>query len=300
MNVSTRIMVTGAGGALGRRVIGDLAAAGHPELRAGSRHPARLADLVAAGVEVVPVDFDAPATLDAAFAGITRALIVSTDALSEPGQRRRQHAAALAAAVRAGVRHVAYTSMPDPARAAAIPFAADHAAMEAGLRASGLAWTSLRNSWYQENLLGYLPQIVRDGTWFTAAGQGRIAYVARDDAAAAAATVLAGDGAHGAIDIAGPQALTVDALATVVGATLGRPLHVRHVDPATLRLEMARQGVHADTIAMVAVTEANQRASRFDVSAQPLATLLGRPPRMLDTFLRVHADAFLSSSRSRS
>jgi NAD(P)H dehydrogenase (quinone) len=282
------ILVTGASGALGRQVCAALLPAGHPRVIAASRRPERLRDLAMAGVETRLADFDAAATLDAAFAGVSRALIISTDALMTPGERRRQHEAALGAALRQGVRHIAYTSMPDPVRSGAIPFAADHAAMEDSLARSGAGWTSLRNSWYQENLLAYLPQIVRDGTWFTAAGAGRIAFVARADAAVAAAAVLATDHAQGAIDIAGPQALTVDEIAAIVGATLGRRLRVEHVSPAIMHLEMVRQGVEPGIVAMVAMTEANQKAGHFEVSAQALTTLLGRPARTLADFVRTH------------
>jgi len=290
------ILVTGAGGALGRQVCASLLSTGHPRVIAASRAPERLRDLAMAGVEVRHADFDQSTTLDAAFYGVSRALIVSTDALMVPGLRRRQHEAALGAALRQGVRHIAYTSMPDPVRATSIPFALDHAAMEEALRGSGAGWTSLRNSWYQENLLAYLPQIVRDGTWFTAAGTGRIAFVARTDAAAAAATVLATDHAQGAIDIAGPQALTIEEIAAIVGEGLGRRIRVEHVSPAILQLEMVRQGVDPGVVGMVAMTEATQKAGHFEVSGNPLNTLLGRPSRTLEDFVRIHQRDLLELS----
>lgn len=296
MSSESSILVTGAGGALGRQVCAALLATGHPRVIAASRAPDRLRDLAMAGVELRHADFDQPATLDAAFAGASRALIVSTDALLVPGVRQRQHEAALGAALGQGVRHIAYTSMPDPVRATAIPFALDHAAMEEALRRSGAGWTSLRNSWYQENLLAYLPQIVRDGTWFTAAGAGRIAFVARADAAVAAATVLATDRPQGAIDIAGPQALTVDEIAAIVGKALGRRIRVEHVSPAILHLEMVRQGVDPGVVGMVAMTEANQKAGHFEISGNALTTLLGRPARTLEEFVRIHQRDLLELS----
>ncbi len=94
--------------------------------------------------------------------------------------------------------------MPNPATSPAIPFAPDHQAMESDLLASGVRHAVLRNSWYQENLLACLPQITADGVWFTAAGDGRIPYVARADAACAAAAVLAA-GATGVFDVPGPR-----------------------------------------------------------------------------------------------
>ncbi|WP_431258526.1 NAD(P)H-binding protein [Roseateles chitinivorans] len=288
MLTDTRIVVTGAGGALGRLVCQALLSAGHKGVVAGSRMPAKLGHLAAAGAIPVLADFDQPFTLEAAFAGASQALIISTDALTVPGHRLVQHAAALAAALRQQVGHLVYTSMPDPARSVAIPFAADHAAMEEGLRHSGRPWTSLRNSWYQENLLAYLPQIVRDGTWFTAAGAGRIAFVAREDAAAAAAAVLATHQDRGVMDVAGPQALTIDDIAAVVAHILGRSLRVVHTTPDVVQREMLRQGVDPVIVGMVSMTEANQRAGHFDVSGVELNTLLGRAPRPLESFVKAH------------
>lgn len=284
-------LVTGARGALGQLVCRHLAASRDVRLAAASRSPEKLAFPAEAGVELRRVDFDEPSTLDQAFSGVRRALIISTDELARPGHRQRQHKAALEAALRSGVHHVAYTSMPNPATSAAIPFAADHAAMEEDLRDSGLQYSILRNSWYQENLLSYLPQIVRDGVWYTAAGAGRIAYVARDDAAAAAARAISSDQGLGIVDIAGPVVLTIDDIAGLVSDAVGQAIRVEHVSEATLIRELARQGVARDVIPMVAVTEANQSAGHFDVPPDATIALLGRRPSSLSGFLHKHATA---------
>jgi len=72
MLTEPRILVTGAGGALGRLVCVALLAAGHPHVIAASRHPERMRDLAAAGLEVRQADFDQMNTLDDAFAGARR------------------------------------------------------------------------------------------------------------------------------------------------------------------------------------------------------------------------------------
>jgi NAD(P)H dehydrogenase (quinone) len=294
MHIASKTLVTGASGALGRLICRNLIAARPRNLVFASRTPDKLADF-AVEADIRHVDFDIPTTLDAAFSGATRALIISTDALLIPGQRRRQQKAALSAALRAAVDYVAYTSMPNPARSAEIPFAPDHAAMEADLKSSGVAYSSLRNSWYQENLLAYLPQIIRNGTWFTAAGQGRIAYVARADAARGATRILTGERAIGEIDIAGPDSMTVDEIAALVNKTLGCSIRVEHVKSSELPQRLERQGITSSVIPMVAVTEANQRAGNFDVSGEPLAELLGQPTRSLADFLQDHSQQLLSA-----
>lgn len=291
------ILVTGASGALGQIVCQELLRARLTHVVAATRTPSRLASLTEAGIEVRRADFDDPATLDSAFSSIGRALIISTDELASPGRRQRQHAAALAAAKRSGVSHVVYTSMPNPDTSAAIPFAPDHAAMEADLRNSGLEYSSLRVSWYQENLLAYLPAIMRDGVWFTAAGAGRIAYVARADAAAVAARVLTSDHGLSEVDVGGPETLTVDEIAALVSEATGRRLRVEHVGQERLKAELSRQGVTPAVIPMVSATEANQAAGRFDTSAYALDALIGRKSKRLVDFFREQAE-LLSSGPS--
>jgi NAD(P)H dehydrogenase (quinone) len=222
---------------------------------------------------------------------VERLLIISTDELSAPGKRQRQHAAALEAAIAAGVAFIAYTSMPNPEHSPDIPFAPDHQAMEVALRESGLRHAVLRNGWYQENLLHYLPQIVADGTWFTAAADGRVPYVARADAGRAAAAVLA-DATPGTFNIVGPDALRVEDIAAALRKTLRRPLEVVHADPDRVATELCRQGVAAPVIPMIASTEAHQRAGGFEVGGGDVDHLIGRKALPLSEFLRAHADEF--------
>jgi len=108
--VPARLLVTGSGGHLGRRMVELLLEAGASNITVSSRSPKKLSRFAAKGVATVKADFDDPTTLDAAFVGVERLLIISTDGLGVPGQRQRQHKAAVDAAVRAGVGQIIYTS----------------------------------------------------------------------------------------------------------------------------------------------------------------------------------------------
>ncbi|MCQ8242238.1 NAD(P)H-binding protein [Acetobacteraceae bacterium KSS12] len=273
----------------------ELASSGWPVV-AGTRSPERIASRFPTSVEVRRVDFDDPQGLRAALRDIQHLLIVSTDELSIPGKRQAQHRAALDAAVAAGVSFVVYTSMPEPDRSPLIPFSKDHAEMERALQTRGIHYATLRNSWYQENLLGFLPRILADGHWFTAAGEGRLPYVARADAARAAAAALHGR-ESGVLDIAGPDLLSVDAIAKAVHDTLGLALQVHHVEPDRVAAELAHQGVPAPLIPMIAVTEAHQRAGGFEIAGNDVRRLTGRAPQPLADFLRTSADRLLSRTR---
>lgn len=85
----SRLLVTRASGYIGRRTVELLLEAGAENV-AASRYPEMLSDLASRGAEIRKADFDDPATLDLAFAGVERLLIVSTDAFGVPGKRQRQ------------------------------------------------------------------------------------------------------------------------------------------------------------------------------------------------------------------
>ena len=96
------LLVTGAGGKLGRLAVEELVARGATKIIAGTRDPAKLTDL-GSNVEVRRIDFDDSASLEAGFAGVDRLLLISTDGI---GKRVAQQTAAVAAAKAAGVKHL--------------------------------------------------------------------------------------------------------------------------------------------------------------------------------------------------
>ena len=182
------VVVTGATGHLGRLVVENLLARGvaPAEVVATGRRVEALADLAERGVQVRRADFAEPASLLAAFAGADDVLLVSG---SEVGRRVAQHASALEAIRAVGARRVVYTSAPR-ADSTALVLAPEHKATEELIRASGLAFTILRNNWYTENYLGDLAQARATGEIVSSVGAGRVASAPRSDYAAAAAVVL--------------------------------------------------------------------------------------------------------------
>lgn len=294
-SLNAPLLVTGAGGHLGRRVVELLLEKGAGDLAAGSRDPAKLGDLAAAGAKTVKVDFDDPAALDAAFAGVERLLIVSTDALGEPGRRQKQHKAAVDAAAKVGVKHIVYTSMPNPEPGSLIPFAPDHYATEQAVEASGVPFTILRVNWYMENLLGSLPQAIASGQLFSAAGDGRVGHVARGDVArAAAAALIAGpDGAR--LDVTGPEALSPADIAGIAAEVAGRPVEVVAVSDAQLAEGLEKAGLPAPIAALLAAFDANTRAGKADVVSAVVETLTGEPPLSLRAFLEANRGVLIGA-----
>lgn len=287
--MSDTLLVTGASGKLGRSVIAHLRQTLKvPAARivAASRTPETLADLAAEGVAVRKADFEDSASLAQAFAGVQRLLLISTDALDRPGRRLEQHRAAVAAAVKAGVEHVVYTSMPRPEPGSPIPFAPDHYGTEQALAASPLSWTVLRNCWYMENLYLNLPQVVAGGQWYTAAGEGGIAHISREDCARAAAVALASSSTEKAIyNITGTHAPNTREIAALASEILGKPITVIQVPPEALAQGMAAAGVPSFLVPMLVSFDVNTAAGNVGMVSDDFRKLTGSAPLSLREFL---------------
>ena len=226
-------LVTGASGHLGQLVISNLLETHKipaSKIIATTRDPKKLANLAAKGVNVRAADFDDTANLVEAFKGATRLLLISTDAIDRPGRRLEQHKNAIAAAEKAGVAHVIYTSMPNPENSPLL-IAPDHEGTEKALAESKLkGWTLLRNHWYFENLFYSLPHAIKSGTWYTAAGDGKIAHIAREDLAKAAAAALASnETGKNTYTLSGKEARTTAEIAKLVSDAVGKPIAVVQV-----------------------------------------------------------------------
>ncbi len=282
------LLVTGANGQLGRRVVQLLRDSG-ASVVAGSRDPSKLAGLAAIGASTRRIDFEDAASLAAGFAGIDRVLIVSTDALMVEGQRERQQVAAAEAAIRAGVKHVVYTSMLDPADNLHIPIAPSHHATERTLGASGVPHTILRNSWYAETLVGTLNRALEAGRWASAGGDARVSYVRREDCAEVAAAALRlGPEMAGTYDVTGRDALTRTEIAALVTRVTGRPLAVVDVSEADLAAGMQAAHVPQVFIDLTITIDRFNREGRAAKVSDTVARFTGRTPPGLGDFLAAH------------
>lgn len=289
------LLVTGASGNLGRRAVENLLETKSVKIIAGSRDPSRLSDFASKGVEIRKVDFDDPSLADA-LNDVDRLLLISTDVLDTPGKRLEQHKAAIRAAKKAGVKHIVYTSMPKPEPGSPIPFAADHYGTEQALAESGIGWTILRNSWYQENLLHSLPQVIASGKWYSAAGEGKVAHISRDDAAYAAAMALLKEpNGNRRYDITGAELLNTREIATLVGEVTGKTIDVVNVGDEQLTQGMITAGMPSFLAPVFASFDTNTRAGNVAIASDAMYELTGRIPRSLKEFLTANTKTLVQA-----
>jgi NAD(P)H dehydrogenase (quinone) len=281
------IAITGAAGHLGRltaQLVLDRVAPG--EVVLVTRRPDAIADLADAGATVRPADFDAPDSLPAAFVGVDRLLLISTDVL---GNRVAQHTAAIEAAAAAGVGHVIYTSIVNAGAELPLVVSHEHGATEQAIRDRGLRWTALRNGLYAEFQVGAAARAAASGQLVHNNGDGATAYVSREDCAAAAAVVLASDGHEDrAYDITGPELVTQAQFAQLIADLTGRPVEAVAIDDDAAAEGLVAAGVPATAAPAYASFGTAIREGVLDGVSSAVEDLTGRAPRSLRDVLEAH------------
>jgi NAD(P)H dehydrogenase (quinone) len=283
---------------LGRRVVEILLEKGLGKIVAGTRKPEKLADLAARGVVVRQADFDDPKGLEAALAEVDRVLIISTDAIDRPGRRLKQHQAAVAAAVSAGVKHAVYTSMPNP-ETSPVVFAPDHLGTEEALKASGMGWTILRDCWWIDYQIPTLASAVASGKLISATGQGGAPFVTREDCAHTCAAALASEETSNKTwNITGPDLVTYGELAKLAGELSGRPVEFVAVTPEERTAQLIAGGTPEAIAKLLVSSQAAISQGKMGTPTTAVKELTGRDPMSVREFLSAHRQALLPATQT--
>lgn len=285
------VIVTGAGGHLGRLVAEHLLQRVAPEqLVLVTRRPEALDEFHARGADVRYGDFDDPASLAHAFAGGRRMLLISTDAV---GRRTRQHRAAIDCAATAGVGHVVFTSVVNPVRWHPTGANAwEQGNTEVMLHRSELAWTVLRFGSFAELQLPPAATAVQNRRLILNFGNGRIVPVSRRDCAEAAAVTLTTEGHIGeTYQITGTDRLSQSDLAALYAELSGQRVRVVPLTDTMLTAVLIGVGTPIQTAWSITAYGRAVRQGYFDVVDATFERLTGHPPTALrDVLIAHHAD----------
>jgi NAD(P)H dehydrogenase (quinone) len=289
-----RLLVTGASGNLGKAVVAELRRLGAKTVIAATRTPGKHQELAALGVEEREADFDRPETLQAAFRGVERLLLVSTDSLHAPEVRIKQHRAAIQAAVGAGVEHVVYTSLPNahPTEGPSIPD--DHFWTEVALFESGLNWTILRNNLYAEVILRFAHFALKTGKLVSATQSRGRSYVTREDCARTAAAALLNSTGKAIYDVTGPTSVTHEQVASVLSRLSGKS--IQHVNVTSEEVEKGLVAAGIPQFAARSVRELDEETSRgyHAIVTTTVTNLTGRVPLSVEDFLQATVPALMA------
>ncbi|RZK15342.1 MAG: SDR family oxidoreductase [Hymenobacter sp.] len=284
----SNILVTGATGGLGKAVVENLLkTVGPATISVLVRDPAKAADLQAQGVTVKPGDYNDYASLVAAFKGVDKLFLVSSNDIPN---RVPQHTNVLNAAKEAGVQHVVYTSFQrktEDGSSAAAFVAEAHLATEKLLKESGLTYTILKNALYLDVLPLFMGPVLDTNTIYLPAGEGKVPYASRADMGAAGAAVLAGTGHENqAYDISNDSSYSFHDIAKILSDLSGKA--IQYVSPTAEEFgtALAAAGVPAGAIEMTAGFCVAIEQGEFDFPSTDLEKLLGRKPESAEQFLK--------------
>ncbi|RXK53771.1 SDR family oxidoreductase [Oleiharenicola lentus] len=278
------IALTAATGQLGRLVVTQLLEQiPANQIVAVVRNPAKAADLAARGVNVRRAGYTDATALEQALVGVDRLLLISS---SEIGQRTAQHQNVVAAAKRAGVKLLTYTSLLH-ADESPLDLASEHVATEQAIKASGLPHIILRNGWYTENYTASVSPAVANGAFLGSAGDGRISLAARADYAAAAVAALTGQAETGrTYELAGDTAVTLAELAAEISRQTGKTFPYRNLPVAEYAAILLKIGLPpALAHGLAHWDDEAARGALFD-DGRELSRLIGRPTTPLAESVR--------------
>lgn len=281
------ILVTGATGTNGREVLKALAGRGFAA-RAMMRSP-DAAEALPEGITAVAGDFDDDASLSQALRGIERAFLLTPSTERAEEQQMRF----VDAAIRAGVRHIVKLSQFAADPASPVRFLRYHAAVEAKIRGSGLAWTFVRPNLFMQGLLQFAGMIRGKGMFAAPIGDARVSVVDVRDNAAVAAAALTGDGHAGKIyTLTGPEALTHAEMAARLSAATGRPIAFADASDDDMRHAMASVKMPEWQVEGLIEDYAHYHRGEAALIATGVHDATGASPRRFDDFARDHAAAF--------
>ncbi|MBE1458530.1 uncharacterized protein YbjT (DUF2867 family) [Nocardiopsis terrae] len=273
-NMTRPVLVTGATGMTGSRILAQLRERGVP-VRAASRS------------SEWRFDWAEPATWDTMLAGAGSVYLVQDD--SDPRVPEF-----VERAVAHGVERVVQLSargVDQPDYFEGVEGAPSHLRAEEAVRASGLEWTVLRPGWFAQNLSeGFLTDGARTGVMRLPVGEGAAAWIDVDDIAAVAAAALTEPGHHGrTYELSGPRALTLAEALAEISEVLGNPIRYEPVSAEEYVADLLAQGWPEEGAReLVAALSAIRRGLESKVSPG-VREALGREPRDFSAYA---AEAF--------
>ncbi|MFJ7209280.1 NmrA family NAD(P)-binding protein [Streptomyces sp. NPDC098789] len=282
------ILVTGATGMFGSRIVDELVGRGRA-VRALVRDRDKAQRLLPPEAGLAVGDMDDEASLAASLSGVRTVFLVSP--MDEHVLTRES--AVIRVAAEAGVHRI--VKLYGCVRHDGDPLDQLHQASIAVLRASGLEWSLVSpNSVMETSLLPHAESVRGSGELWACAGGGRVGFVAADDVARAAAAVLTSEGPSGTnYEITGPEALSMTDIAACAAETLGRPVVYRDVPEEDFRAVLTGSGLSPQEAEFGVILHMRAwREGKAELVTGTYESLTGAAPTSVGTWFRRHRGLF--------
>lgn len=283
------ILITGATGKLGGKVIETLLKKGIPanQIAALVRDENKAAYLKEKGVNLRVGDYDNKASLNEAMQGIDKVLLVSGLDMSKILE---QHHNVVNAAKNAGVKCLAYTSNCLRDRDTVDNYIMQtHFETEDYIIASGLNYLIFKNVLYMESMAMFMlgKDVLEKGIHLPA-GDGRVSYALRSDEAEAIGGVLAADECSSRIyNFTGSQAYSFDDVAEALSELSGKSVTYTPTSMENYKTSALAQGIPEHALEMMVPFYSDIKNGQGSTVSTDLEEALGRKPTDLKAGLKL-------------
>jgi len=284
--VSGKILVTGATGKVGSEVVKQLAAKGEA-VRAGLHNPDKAADLGWGDkVEIVPFNFVQTATIEAALEGVDRVFLMSppsqTDSLA-------MEKTVIDAAKKAGVGHIVKLSAAGVENSEEAPLRQ----AEKYLEASGIAYTHLRPSWFNQNFSTGQAASIKQGAFYIPAADGKTGFIDTRDIAAVGVAAFTQEGhANKAYTLTGSEALDHYQVADIISKATGREVKYMALSDEQFRATTTAEGWPPAVIEMMSQLYGMIRQGWTATVTPTVSQVLDRAPISFEQFAQDYASVW--------
>lgn len=183
------------------------------------------------GVELRTADFNDESTLTKSFDGADVVILISMPFV---GPRRRDaHKRAIDACVKAGVDKIVYTSIVGAGDKNINTYEVnDHVWTKAYIKSQPIHYLFMRDSQYAEAMVSNF-LFAADNTGGVLAnnmGEGKMAFISRDDCAVAAAYAAMSDWQDRIVDVNGPELLTIGEYLKIASDVTGKKVIYKYIN----------------------------------------------------------------------
>ncbi len=272
------ILVTAAGGNVGRPVVESLLARG-ASVRAANRGPPPHAG----NAEFVRLDFNDARTFADAVRDCAAMFLLRPPAIARVGPTLNR---LIDAAGDAGVRHITFMSVAGADTHRVVP----HHRVETHLAASPIPCTILRPGFFADNLMSPYREDIAEGRVYVPAGNGRVAFIdARDIGEVAAITLTNPEGhARRTYHLTGPVAVTFDDVARLLSERVERPIRYESASVLGYMRHLHERGLPLAQIIVQTVLHVGLGRGDAEAIDRTIERLLGRPARTIEQYITDH------------
>lgn len=282
--MAARILVTGSTGTVGSLLIKELSK--KAPVRAAVHTPSKAEGVKGPNVEIAGLDLKRKDTLEAALKGIERLYLLTP---FTPDQVELSKVF-IDAAKRSGVKYIVKQSSMG-ADSEGITIGRLHRQVERYIEDSGIQYTFLRLNSFMQNFVNFFGSSIRnEAKIYLPLGQGKVSYIDARDIAAVATEVLTKEGFQGqAIELTGPEALTVAEVAGAFSEALGRQIIYVDITPEAARGGMKAVGMNDWSInALIELYDVEKKGYASKVTDR-VEEITGRRPHTFMQFAKDNA-----------